>query len=76
MKAGTIVGILNPKAMKPTVEHGFSYCIDLEAQIFVIGYSEDYSICKFTSSIDNRQCQTFVNKSAEIICETHKLVQQ
>jgi hypothetical protein len=65
---------MNPKCMKPTIEHGYSYCIDIDAQVFVIGYSEEYSVCKYVSTVDSRQCTTFLNKSAENLCETHRLL--
>lgn len=39
IQSGTIVGIVNPKPMKASVEYGFSYCMDAAASIFRIGYS-------------------------------------
>lgn len=46
IQSGTIVGIVNPKPMKPNPEYGFSFCMDAAASIFKIGYSEDLAFCK------------------------------
>lgn len=46
LQIGTIVGIINPKPMKASVEFGFSYCMDASASLFRIGYSEDLAFCK------------------------------
>lgn len=32
--------------MKPSLEYGYTYCIDLEPQIFYIGFSDEYATCK------------------------------
>ncbi len=42
---GTVIALLNPKPMKPTTEHGFSYCIDLQEQVLKIGMSEEFAMC-------------------------------
>mmetsp|Transcript_33225 Transcript_33225/g.50932 ORF Transcript_33225/g.50932 Transcript_33225/m.50932 type:complete len:86 (-) Transcript_33225:596-853(-) len=47
LRTGTIVGVLNPRVMQNSnPEHGFAFSVDTKAQLFVIGYSQDYDICK------------------------------
>jgi hypothetical protein len=42
---GCILLIMSPKLMNKS-EQGTSFSIETEAQFQIIGYSEDYSICK------------------------------
>ena len=82
IRPGTVILVVNPKMMpkKENNEHGHSFCIDGEAQVMLIGYSEDYDVCKGTTRSVNRpgsmetfQCRTFLNKSVENICDKHKM---
>lgn len=50
LQVGTVIGLLNPKCMKPTVENGYAFTIDLEAQLFKIGFAEDFVMCKGVTS--------------------------
>ena len=72
---GTVIGLLNPKPLKSAADNVPSLCIDLEQQVFKIGYSEDLSFCKgihkqvnsggmqhFTVQVG---CKNFVNKAVE-----------
>lgn len=48
IKAGCIVMVINPKLMKSNGDsdkNGITFCIDSEAQVEIIGYSEDYNVC-------------------------------
>ena len=49
LRAGCIILVLNPKYSKPkpdALDKGFSFSIDSPAQFDIIGYSQDYDICK------------------------------
>lgn len=46
MQVGTVVGVVNPKPMKATLEYGFSFLLDAAASLFRIGYSEELVFCK------------------------------
>ncbi|CDW78551.1 UNKNOWN [Stylonychia lemnae] len=81
IQQGTIVGLVNPKPMKATVEYGYSFCIDASASIFRIGYSQDFIYCPgkgnmTTSGFVNpngvQSCKYFLNKSVEPICDIHR----
>lgn len=72
---GSIVGVINPKPLKPSHEYGYSYCVDLEPQIFFIGFSEEFTRCRQVGK-EMKQCTTFLNKSVETICETHRYINQ
>ena len=79
---GVIVAILNPRLWKANAEYGVSYSIDNSAQMFIIGYSQDYDVCKGktqSTSLANNQfntqpmnCRIFVNRSVETLCDQHK----
>lgn len=43
---GNIVGLVNPKPMKGSTEHGFTFLMDAAASIFKIGHSEELAFCK------------------------------
>lgn len=81
VRAGTILAIISPKLMKANADYGVSFSVDSEAQILMIGYSQDYSLCKgksATSSVVNGMmnqvfaCRSFLNKSVETLCERHR----
>lgn len=56
LQIGTVIGLLNPKCMKPTVDNGFAYTYDFEAQLFKIGFSEDFSLCKgYTDKVNTTE---------------------
>ena len=46
---GTIMGIMSYKSMPPTTEYGYTFCIDTNSQLFKIGFSEEYAMCKGSS---------------------------
>ena len=51
IRPGTIVGVINPRLMPKNKnasadQNGLTFCIDGEAQFMMIGYSEEYDICK------------------------------
>jgi len=51
IRPGTIIAVINPRLMpkKPNVkadQNCHTFCIDSEAQYMMIGYSEEYDICK------------------------------
>jgi len=81
IRPGTVVAVINPRLMpKRGDEHANSFCIESEAQVMIIGYSEDYDVCKSRTRNTNRpgsletfQCRTFLNKSVEDICDKHKM---
>lgn len=82
LRPGTVIAVISPKLMpkKDDTDHGFSFCIDGEAQLLVIGYSEDYDVCKASTKSLNRpgsmetfQCRAFLNKSVENMCDKHKM---
>jgi hypothetical protein len=66
-----------------------TFSIDLEAQIFKIGFSDELSFCK---GVQNKSqfnlglpvlnssltavCRNFLNKSIENVCNTHKFIMQ
>jgi len=69
--------------MRGNPEHGVAFGIYSEAQIMMIGYSEDYNLCKgksssnsvvsmFSGMAENFACRTFLNKSIETLCDKHK----
>ncbi len=91
---GTVVGILNPKIMKfqsgvENKDNAITFSIDLELQVFKIGFSEELTFCKgvpnagssslglpvFTTSL-SAQCRNFINKSIESVCDMHKFILQ
>ena len=76
LSIGTVIGLLNPKPMKSTPEQGITFCIDLEAQVFKIGFSEELTFCKgipkvlsntnpFSMASVQVSCKNFINKSIE-----------
>lgn len=90
IKAGCVVMVINPKLMKEqqsggngqgNSQKGIMFAIDSEAQVEIIGYSEDYNICngrtnqqQFLTGVGSESyaCRTFLNKSVETICDKHK----
>ena len=91
---GTVVGVLNPRVMKQQAgvdskDNAITFSIELEAQVFKIGFSEELTFCKgvpqtgslnlglpvLTSSLST-QCRNFMNKSVESLCDTHKFMMQ
>lgn len=51
IRPGTIIAVINPRMMpkkqnQPADQNGHTFCIDSEAQTMMIGYSEEYDICK------------------------------
>lgn len=81
IRPGTVIAVINPRLMpKRGDERGYSFCIDGEAQVMLIGYSEDYDVCKAATKSVNRpgsmesfQCRSFLNKAVENICDKHKM---
>jgi len=52
-----------------------TYCVENDHQYLIVGYSEDYDVCKGQSSnvgMLSVRCRTFLNKSVEHICDRHK----
>ena len=77
------MAITNPKVMRGNPEHGVAFGTYSADQIMMIGYSEDYDLCKGKSSsnsvmvtpggmAENFACRTFLNKSIETLCDKHK----
>ena len=85
IRPGTIIAVINPRMMprkpnQPADQNDHTFCIDSEAQLMMIGYSEEYDICKGRTqntyrpgSMETFQCKTFLNKSVENICDRHKM---
>ena len=72
--------------MKASAEYGYTFIIEAGAAIFKIGISEDLAFCKsvkasavMTGMIDMNQytvqCRQFLNKSVELVCDPHKLME-
>ncbi len=85
LQVGTVIGLVNPKPMKATVEYGFSFLLDAAASMFRIGFSEDIAFCKgqgnmtssgFSAITPLSSCKQYLNKSIETLCDSHKLLQQ
>lgn len=81
LSIGTVIGLLNPKLMRQgpseQQQHGITFSVELEAQLFKIGFSEDLSFCKGLLRPEGLQqitpvCRNFVNKSVETMCDLHK----
>jgi hypothetical protein len=83
-QVGNVIGLVNPKPLKGTVEHGFTFIMDAAASLFKIGHSEELGFCKPTVKMANMttsglfnpmgssSCRHFLNKSIETMCDTHK----
>lgn len=92
LSVGTVIGVLNPRIMKQQAgfeskDNAITFSIELEGQIFKIGYSEELTFCKgipqstslnmglpVYSSTLSAQCRNFLNKSIENLCNTHKFI--
>lgn len=46
LRVGCIVLVLNPKYLKPKESNGHQFSLESPAQFEIIGYSQDYDICK------------------------------
>jgi hypothetical protein len=46
VQPGSIIALLNPKEMTGREDQGFTYSLETVKNIVVIGYSEDYEVCK------------------------------
>ena len=65
--------------MKPKDSNGYQFSLDSPAQFEIIGYSQDYDICKGRNAQatfmnqTSLACKEFLNKSVENICDRHKM---
>lgn len=86
-RSGTIWAIINPRVLPPKSSdqnYGYTFSIDNEQQLMMIGYSEEYGICAGNSNTNTvtqhntfdakkTQCRLFLNKSVETLCDQHKI---
>lgn len=78
------MAVLNPRLWKANAEYGVTYSIDNSAQLLIIGYSQDYDVCKGKSTANSVNpnsnsfqsqtvnCRAYLNKSVETLCDQHK----
>lgn len=65
IRPGTVIAVINPRLMpkRGDSEHSNSFCIESEAQVMLIGYSEDYNVCNARTantrpgSLESFQCR-------------------
>ena len=70
IKAGIVVSILSPKALKFDPKYGISYSFDNIGQFSILGYSEDITFCDY--SRHGQSCNQYLNKKFERTCERHR----
>jgi len=79
-RTGCVLQVISPKLLRSGGEgkqQGVAFCIDSEAQLQLIGYSEDFDVCSGKTNMpgassDMMRCRAFLNKSVETICDKHK----